>query len=53
MKARKSSEQLEQAELAKMRPQVHEADKAEEAAWGIKTDKTAFGKKKIEVPDRW
>lgn len=53
MAERKSSEQLERREIDKLKPEVATNDKNEEKAWGIKTDRAAFSRDKIKVPDRW
>ena len=44
------AEQDEQSALAKS---LRSNDQSEEAAWGITTDKAAFGREPIDVPERW
>lgn len=48
-----STEQMEKKEQDPLSHQVETNDKREEAAWGIHTDKAAFGRKRIVIPDRW
>ena len=48
-----TADSLEQKELSALEKELAASDRAEESAWGIKTDKAAFGKERIKVPDRW
>ncbi|MBL4890135.1 MAG: hypothetical protein JKX97_08975 [Candidatus Lindowbacteria bacterium] len=43
----------EKLEDKKMVSSLRNADKEEAKAWGIGTDSTSFGKKKIDIPNRW
>ncbi len=43
----------ERAEQERLESRIGENEKKEEKAWGIKSDTAAFGRKKIEIPDRW
>lgn len=48
-----TSEKAETAEQQKMADEVAESDKNEDKAWRTKSDATSFGRKRIDIPERW
>ncbi|MEK8024033.1 MAG: hypothetical protein AAB229_09525 [Candidatus Hydrogenedentota bacterium] len=52
-KSGETTDEMEQAELATLAPELAANDKSEEKAWGIKTDKAAYSRQRIDIPDRW
>ena len=43
----------EAEEKVKLMKELAESEKNEEKEWRIKNDVAAFGRKKIDVPERW
>lgn len=48
-----SGEGPEIAEQAKLVPELTKNDQSERSAWKLETDRAAFGRKKIPIPERW
>ena len=49
----KDAEKSENAENAALLAALKREDAREEEAWKVETDKAAYGRKRIVVPDRW
>lgn len=47
------ADKLEMKEVDKLAKELRSGEKSEEDAWGIKSDKAAFGREPIDVPERW
>lgn len=53
MASKEYSESKESSEQTKLSQKLSENEKQEEKEWRIKTDAAAFGRKRIEIPERW
>ena len=49
----RDAERAELSENAQLAAELKKSDANEDESWGVKTDKAAFGHKRIVIPDRW